>query len=393
MTSLQRLSSYCISQAYEGWDLFDGLNSLLFKHSPISSSDLCQLAWIQLFKRSPINFRPITLVPKGYNAKGLGLFVSGLVAQKRLPEARQLLDRLLLMKCSGYAGMSWGYNFPWMARAFYVPEGKPNIVTTVFVANAFLDYADRIGDAEEAKRCLEVADQCCQFILQELVIFEDNQTLCFGYIPGEPARVYNASMLGAALLGRVYAINKRVEYLEKSRKAMLYAVRALNPDYSWPYGELSHHKFIDNFHTGFNLVALKTWMDATGENQWLNELKQAYAYYLNTFWQADGSPKYYNNSLYPIDVHCSAQGIVTCLKLMEYDDRSKAMADKIAEWVVNNMQDEQGYFYYQKHRFYTNKIPYIRWAQAWMFHALSLYTGNEQLIDTTKIMEGLNAQN
>ena len=90
---------------------------------------------------------------------------------------------------------------------------------------------------------IEIADQCCRFILQELIVFENSETLCFGYIPGEEARVYNASMLGAALLGRVYAINPNQEYLEKSSKAMKYAVDALNPDYSWPYGERSHHGF------------------------------------------------------------------------------------------------------------------------------------------------------
>ena len=145
----------------------------------------------------------------------------------------------------------------------------------------------------------------------------------------------------------------------------------MNPDYSWFYGELPHHRFVDNFHTGFNLVALKTWMDATGETLWMNELKKAYHYYLDIFWLADGSPKYYNTSLYPIDVHCSAQGIVTCIRLREYNAGSLEMADRIAAWAINHMQDPAGYFYYQKTRWYTNRIPYIRWSQAWMLYALS----------------------
>ena len=89
------------------------------------------------------------------------------------------------------------------------------------------------------------------------------------------------------------------------------------------------------------------------------------------FWLEDGSAKYYHNSLYPGDIHCSAQGIVTCLKLREHDDRSVSIAKKIAKWAIGNMQDKEGYFYYQKTRWYTNKIPYMRWSQAWMFYALS----------------------
>jgi hypothetical protein len=46
-------------------------------------------------------------------------------------------------------------------------------------------------------------------------------------------------------------------------------------------------------------------------------------------------------------------------------------ARKIALWTIENMQDEEGYFYYRCGKFYKNKIPYIRWGQAWMMNALS----------------------
>ena len=383
---LTLLLKYCKKENYKGWDIFDGLNSKVFKHSPFYRSQTLRLAWIQFFKRSPINFRRIAFVPKGYNPKGLALFASGLISTNRLKEAAFLLNRLKGLACTGHAGTSWAYNFDWQARAFYVPIGKPNMVTTVFVANAFLDYAEANSgeqrakgstdytdytDEEIGKRYYEIAEGACEFILKELVLFEDDEKLCFGYIPGEQARVHNANMLGATLLARVYSLTGNTHYYEKSRKAMAYSLKALNPDYSWPYGERHHHRFVDNFHTGFNLVALKDWMDYTGDKSWDKELKNSYRYFLDTFWLKNGCPKYYNNSLYPIDIHCSAQGIVTCLKLSKYDDRSLPMAEKIANWAIDNMQDETGYFYYQKTRWYTNKMSYIRWAQAWMFYALS----------------------
>jgi hypothetical protein len=151
---------------------------------------------------------------------------------------------------------------------------------------------------------------------------------------------------------------------------MTYAVRALQKDYSWTYAE--KRKFIDSFHTGFNLVSLCKWMEYTGDNCWDNELKRAYNYYLDTFWLDNWCPKYYHNSLYPIDIHCSAQGIVTLLKMIAYKNNGIELAEKIAEWAIDNMQDKSGYFYYQKTRFYTNRIPYMRWSQAWMFYALSM---------------------
>ena len=399
--ALVSLHNYCKKEDYKGWDIFDGLNSRLFRSSPFYRSELSRLAWIQFFKRSPVNFRRITLVPKAYNPKGLALFAAGLISMDKNDEATEILEWLKGMTCSGHSGTCWGYNFDWQARAFYVPIGKPNIVTTVFVANAFLDYAEnqikglrnsgieglREKDLKKKKQeitqskdsneqtfiddCIKIADGCCEFLLNELVLFEDEDSLCFGYIPGKKARVHNANMLGAALLARVYALNSDPVYYDKSRKAMNYSMTALKYDYSWPYGELSHHQFVDNFHTGFNLVALKNWMDNTGDHRWVEDLKRAYQYFLDTFWLEDGCPKYYHNSLYPVDIHCSAQGIVTCLKLKDYDDRSVPMAKKIAKWAIENMQDKKGYFYYQKTRWYTNKIPYMRWSQAWMFYALS----------------------
>jgi hypothetical protein len=34
------------------------------------------------------------------------------------------------------------------------------------------------------------------------------------------------------------------------------------------------------------------------------------------------------------------------------------------------MQDARGFFYYQQHRRYTNRIPYMRWSQSWMLYGM-----------------------
>jgi len=45
-------------------------------------------------------------------------------------------------------------------------------------------------------------------------------------------------------------------------------------------------------------------------------------------------------------------------------------AEQIVEWAIQNLQSPEGYFYYQRHRFHTNRIPYMRWSQAWMAYAM-----------------------
>ncbi|MFH1147722.1 MAG: hypothetical protein V1736_08445 [Pseudomonadota bacterium] len=366
--ALNSLLHYCSSRSYQGWDNYDGLNSKLLRNSPAFRSPFLRLAWIQFFKHCPVNLRGITLVPAGHNAKGLSLFASGLIALGRKKRAGALLDILSDISSAGYTEKCWGYNFDWQARSNLIPAGSPNIVTTVFAANAFLDYFDRVG----SKKHLEIAAGSCRFILDNLTVFEDNDTLCFGYVPGGSIRVHNANMLGAALLARVYNRTGNTACLDKSKKAMAYSVRAINDDSSWNYGEMSFNRFIDNFHTGFNLVALQSWMEQTGDYEWTGILKGAYEYFLKTFWLDNGCPRYYRDSTYPVDIHCSAQGIVTCLRLSKYHPDSHSWAKRIAEWAIVNMQDETGFFYYQKTRWCTNKIPYMRWSQAWMFYALSL---------------------
>jgi hypothetical protein len=365
--SFDRLYRYCQKKNYKGWDNFDGLNSTLFKKSYLYRFNLCRLIWIQFFKRSPINFRSVTSVPEGYNAKGLALFASGLVSAGKLKEAKSIINRLKAIKCKGYKTSCWGYNFDWQSKLFLVPVGTPNIVTTVFVINAMLDYFEKTND----KECFKLAIEGCEFFLPNLVLFENEKHLCFGYMPKSKAIVHNVNMMASAVLARVYSFNKNSAYFEKSKKAMAFAVSSMTKDHTWVYGEKKLQHFIDNFHTGFNLVSLHDWMQYTGDYRWEDALKNAFSYFLKTFWLENGCPKYYHTSLYPIDIHGSAQGIVTCLKLARYDEQSMPMALRITNWALDNMQDKEGFFYYQKTRLYTNRIPYIRWSQAWMFYALS----------------------
>ncbi len=76
--TLLKLKNYCEKEQFKGWDPYDGLNSKLFMAIPgLNNNSFYRLFVIQLFKRNPINLRKITLVPKEYNAKGIGLFLQG----------------------------------------------------------------------------------------------------------------------------------------------------------------------------------------------------------------------------------------------------------------------------------------------------------------------------
>jgi hypothetical protein len=58
-------------------------------------------------------------------------------------------------------------------------------------------------------------------------------------------------------------------------------------------------------------------------------------------------------------------------------NEQKQLAEKVLLWTIKNMQDPSGYFYYQKKKWWSSRIPYMRWAQAWMFYAMSYYLVSE----------------
>lgn len=78
--------------------------------------------------------------------------------------------------------------------------------------------------------------------------------------------------------------------------------------------------------------------------------------------------------LYPIDIHNQAVGIITFSKMSTYSSLSKDVTSEIIEYTLSNLYNKKkGYFYYQKRKFFTNRIDYIRWNQSWMLLALAYY--------------------
>ena len=132
---------------FAGYDPFDGLNSKLFSCSKLHNSFL-GLVWIQFFKRSPFKiFRKILIIPKTRNPKGVSLFILVTIYSLKIKYDKrlclkiiELAEWLILSRSdkNNWNYSSWGYNFPWKARAFYVPKGKPNLITSVFVGRSLI---------------------------------------------------------------------------------------------------------------------------------------------------------------------------------------------------------------------------------------------------------------
>lgn len=391
--SFKSLKSYCEAEDFKGWDPYDGLNSKLFKALPLKNWSFAKLAWIQSFKRNPLNLRSLLGVPKEYNAKGIGLFLTGYcnlykgaiagntdfgTAQELLAQINFLADLLLKLKSNDYSGSCWGYNFDWQNRVFFQPVNTPTVVATSFCADALLNAYDITQNTVY----LETALSACDFIEKDLnKSFMKDGTFIYSYSPLDNSQVYNASLLGARLLARSNTYRKNNLWLEKSLAATQAIVNKQNNDGSWIYGEDKVQNWIDSFHTGFNLECIYEIMRFTKVDFFSNNFYKGLEYYLANFFLSDGTPKYYHNKTYPIDIHSPAQLVATLVRTGRYN-ANKELAQKVLVWTINNMQDKKGFFYYQLKKPFSSKIPYMRWAQAWMFYAFSLYikqTANENL--------------
>lgn len=367
------LMAYCIKNDWAGFDPYDALNSRLFNLTPFAKSRLCRIAITQIMKRLPVNLRPLLLVPREQNPKAIALFLMALLKLSKLEQLDQkdlveaMVERLVALRSPLTSYWCWGYSFPWQTRAEMVPRWSPNLVCTSFVANALLDAYE----LKQESRYLSMARSAGEYILNDLYWTEGDTTAGFSYpFPGVLARVHNANFLGSALLCRLYKHCGEKSFIEPALKVARYSAGMQHEDGSWDYGELPTQRWIDNFHTGYNLCALRSICEFTGTSEFESHMRRGFQFYRHNFFTKGNAPRYFNNNTYPIDIHCVAQSIITLLALKDYDEDSAGLAISVFEWSRAHMWDREGYFYYQVLPFWTNKISYMRWSQGWMLLAL-----------------------
>jgi hypothetical protein len=298
--SFNKLKNYCEHEQFKGWDPYDGLNSKVFQTLYLNRVKFFRLAWIQFFKRSPINFRKIMLVEKEYNPKGLGLFLTGYCnlykREKKevyLKKINYLAKKLIELQTPGFSGACWGYNFDWQSRAFFLPKGTPTVVATSFISYALMDAYE----ITKNKKYLETALSSANFILKDLNRTYKEKGYIFSYSPFDHTEVYNASLLGSRLLARIYDYTKNEILLDASRNSIIACVNVQRKDGSWVYGKLNTQGWVDSFHTGYNLECLYEYQRYSGDNTFQINIEKGMKYYLENFFLENGTPKYYDNQI------------------------------------------------------------------------------------------------
>jgi uncharacterized protein YyaL (SSP411 family) len=372
--SIGRLAHWLEQNDYRGYDTFDGLSARFLRIFTFETKFLRQVLQ-QSVRRFPLNVRPILGIPREHSSKGMGFLARGFMRLDKATgdhqwadKARLALQWLLENQSPGYSGACWGNHFDYQSRTAYFPKGLPTIVWTSLIGHAFLDAYDHFGD----KGYLDIAVSACEHILHDLQIYPHGDGVCISYVPVLRAEVHNANTLGASLLARTYSQTGNTSYRDLAEKAMRYTADHQLANGSWYYGEKDNLHWVDNFHTGYVLDCFKYYAQSTGDHQFDETTNKGYKFWKTTFFQQDGTPRYYYNKALPIDIQCCSQAIDTLTLFSDQDPEALPLALKIAQWTIANMQDRTGYFYYRRYsRWLVNKTPTLHWGQATTMCALA----------------------
>lgn len=372
--SVRLLSQWLDKNDYRGYDTFDGLSAVYLR--PLTfNSPLLRTVLQQGVRRFPLNLRPLLGIRKERSTKGMGFLARGYMRLHAdsgdsvwAEKAKAALQWLVEHQSTGYPGASWGNHFDYQSRAFFLPKGVPTVVWTSLIGHAFVDGYEHFND----ESYLKIAVSACEHILHGLNAFPDGEGVCIAYVPGKDSRVHNANTLGASLLIRTYAHTNKQEYRELAEQALRYTASHQRADGSWYYGEKENLHWVDNFHTGYVLDCFLHYEQSTGDLRFHETMMHGYRYWKETFFLPDGTPKYYDHKVLPLDIQCCSQAIDSLMFFGDLDPDAPALALKVARWTIANMQDKTGYFYYRRYSpWVVNKTPTLHWGQATMLSALA----------------------
>jgi len=381
--SISKLGKWVEARNYKGYEPFDGLSSLL---RPLTFNNLfLDRLLLQLVRQSPLNLRPVLGVKPLDSTIGRGYMAWGYCHMYKLTQDKEYkkradlcLEWLIKNKSSGTEEYAWGKHFDFASRSGLYKAFEPILVWCGLIGHAFLEAYEVFNDS----RYLNVVDSVCNWIMK----LPRNQTasgFCMGYHKHDfNATIHNANMVGASVLARTAKYKGKQEYFEVAKEAMTYSCTRQLESGAWLYGEDPQNHWIDNFHTGYNLDSLKCYIDATGNKEFENQLRKGLEFYKANFFEKNGRPKYYQNRVYPVDSQCASQAIDTLATFSDYDPTCLRLAIAVAKWMIENMRDRKGYFYYRQYPMIKAKTPMLHWAEATMYKALA------NLLLKVEIIEG-----
>lgn len=165
----------------------------------------------------------------------------------------------------------------------------------------------------------------------------------------------------------------RGEFQELSVQSAAFSIHSQNENGSWPYGGEGNQNWIDSFHTGYNLLALKEIHDHVGYNDAGDACEKGYTFYLDRFFLHDGTVKYYHDKTEPLDAHAFAHAVICLSDMADKFETPPNLADKVLSRMIDLFWSSKHYFYWKMQHGLLYRLACMRWVQAWAFLALMVY--------------------
>jgi len=292
--------------------------------------------------------------------------------ETRLGAARRYLSHLLESRAAGFSHSGWGYPFDWETCFGTFKAGTPFITTTPYAYEAFERGYETTADPSY----LETMRSTAEFAFQDLV---DHQVApgvsACSYGPFDRRRVVNASAYRAFLLTAAGVRFKRDQWLAAARSNVAFVLHSQRADGSWFYAMDGKDQFIDNFHTCFVLKNLVKVWKAAGDEAVLRAIRSGYDFYKTALLDRQGLPvpfaRAQRANVVRRELYDLAEGVNLAILMRELDPDAGSILRRLLAEVLDRWVLPDGHFVTRITWFGRNTVPYHRWAQSQMFHALT----------------------
>jgi len=388
--SYDKVIAYMIGSGYAGYDPYDGASSNL---KWISKYEYARLISTYVNKFSPVNIRPLLKITHSIQNQAIAFIARAMLHRYEVysKEINKIAEHLIVDSLiDNYGYHCWdAHGIPIQLRYGFKSVGETDIIGTEAIGRLFYELHILNPDDRYKQICLSIRD----LIQNELGVRWDNVHY-FRYTPLTKRNrwCYNASIIAALYVVRIskyFDVDYENEFVDNAVRDI---ISRQKKDGEWYYStdmKTGFEKEQIDFHQGFILDALLEYMQLNGFNApFLGSYLKGLNFYKNKQFLPEGQGIYRYPQKYPVNIHNQAQGIITFSKAAAagFGDHYADFARTIAGWTIKHMQDPDGHFYYLKYPFFTNKIPYIRWSDAAMAYALSVYLKYfEKIYESTSV--------
>lgn len=356
---------------YIGWDPYDTLNT---SWKILKKGKWPPVLAIQLQKRSPVDLRKTLRIKPGVNPKTLALMQQSYALEGKEDKFAQLIADLKEVATPGYKGYCWGYHFDWASPVKFLPAYSPTIVVSGFVSQALVKCYD-VQPSEEVKEMLQGIST---FIREELAWTKHDIGKSVSYSTVAEDVCYNASLLGAQHFGSMFRLFGEERDAEDAKALVDFVVSKQQANGCWNYSmDLrtgKERKQVD-FHQGYVIDSIDSVVRDTGHKnaEVLMAIEKGLDFYATMQFDANGLCLYRWPKRWPLDIHNQSQGIITFARGKRWSHQYMDLSRKILEATINQLWNAKGYFEYRKYPMYKMRTPMMRWAQAWMYLAITEY--------------------